>query len=132
MTARPHSTDGSPSAGGPVRAGRARATRGQRRTGQAVGALVSRALKDLGVPSARVSAAVEEAWARAASPAWRRVAKPSRLLGGVLEVTVSSAPLREELAQFHTARLLTVLRQALPDTTLLGLRFMPGSGDAPR
>jgi hypothetical protein len=116
----------------PGSTGAAGARRGRRRIAQPVGALVSRALKDLGVPSARVTAAVETAWTQASNPAWRSVARPSRLLGGVLEIEVSSAPLREELAQFHSARLLAVLRQALPDTTLLGLRFMPGGGDAPR
>ena len=93
-----------------------------RRQAQPVGAYVSGALKDLGVLPVRVSAAVEAAWAQAADPAWEG-ARPARLQGGVLEVAVASASLREELAQFHAARLLAVLRQALPKTTLVGLRF---------
>ena len=118
--------------GGPRQGRRARGGRASRRTAQPVSALVGHALKDLGVPSARIGAAVEAAWAQAASPTWRRVARPARLLGGVLEIVVDSAPLREELAQFHATRLLTVLRQALPDMTLIGLRFTPGGGDGPR
>jgi hypothetical protein len=89
-------------------------------------AFVPGALKDLGLVPARVSTRLEEAWNLVASPAWRPHVSLARMQGGVLEVAVSSAPLREELAQFHAARLLAVLRQALADTTLVGLRFVPG------
>ena len=95
------------------------------------GAFVSGALKDLGVLPARVSARLEEAWSQVAQPAWRPHVRLTRLQGGVLEVAVASAPLREELAQFHAPRLLAVLREALPDTTLVGLRFVAG-GEAER
>jgi hypothetical protein len=67
-----------------------------------------------------------------AQPAWRPHVRLARLQGGVLEVAVASAPLREELAQFHAPRLLAVLRQALPDTTLVGLRFVAGEDAEPR
>jgi hypothetical protein len=43
--------------------------------------------------------------------------------GGVLVVAVSSSALREELAQYHRARLLDVLKTALPDLPLVGIRF---------
>lgn len=105
--------------------------RGRRRE-RSVRELVSGALEDLGVASAPVSAAVAGAWARAAEPAWKPHARPARLQGGVLEVAVSSAALREELAQFHAARLLTVLRAALPDMTLAGLRFVAAAAEPAR
>jgi hypothetical protein len=114
------------------RGGTLRARRGGRRTARPVSALVGRALRDLGLPSAKVSAAVRAAWAQAADPAWQERARPARLLGGVLEVEVDSAPLREELAQFHATRLLAVLQEALAGTTLLGLRFVPAGGEGVR
>lgn len=99
-----------------------------RRQAQPVGAWVSGALKDLGVLPVRVTAALEAAWTQAADPAWRGEARPTRLQGGVLDVAVASSSLREELAQFHGERLLAVLRQALPGTTLVGLRFTAEGG----
>lgn len=104
-----------------------------RRRSQArpAGAFVSAALKDLGVVPARVAAPLEAAWNQLADPAWRPHVRLERMQGGVLEVAVTSAPLREELAQFHAPRLLAVLRQALPDTTLVGLRFVAGA-EVPR
>lgn len=97
--------------------------RGRRRE-KAVGDLVSAALKDLGVPPVRVSASLEAAFDRAIEPAWRGDVKPERLQGGVLEVGVGSAALRQELAQFHAPRLLAVLREAVPSVPLVGLRFV--------
>jgi hypothetical protein len=94
------------------------------------GEFVSAALKDLGVVPARVAAPVEAAWSQVAEPSWRPHVKLARIQGGVLEVAVTSAPLREELAQFHAQRLLAVLRQALPETTLVGLRFVAGAEEA--
>ena len=90
-----------------------------------VSAHVSSALKDLGVLPQRVTTAVESAWAQAADPAWNGQARPVRLQGGVLEVAVRSSSLREQLVQFHAERLLDVLKQALPKTPLVGLRFTP-------
>jgi hypothetical protein len=69
-----------------------------------------------------------DAWRMAIDPAWVGRAEPIRLAGGVLVVGVGSASLRQELAQFHAARLLGVLRAALPDVPLVGIRF---SADAP-
>ena len=97
--------------------------RGRRRE-QAVGDLVSAALKDLGVPPARVAAPLAAAFDRALDPAWRGQVQLERLQGGILEVGVASASLREELAQFHASRLLSVLRAAVPDTPLVQLRFV--------
>ena len=75
------------------------------------------------MPSARLTRRVSSAWNQAADPAWRDQARPRDLVGGVLTVDVTSASLREELAQFHNERLLKVLQAALPDLVLVGIRF---------
>lgn len=95
-----------------------------RRREQALSDLVPQALHALGVPSVRLSAEVEAAFARAIDPSWRGQVRLERLQGGVLDVAVGSAPLRDELTRFHAPRLLSVLRAALPDVTLVRLRFL--------
>jgi hypothetical protein len=104
----------------------------KRRKGEAmvVGDLLGPALRDLGVPSARLTRKVEQAWARAADPAWGTRVRPQRLQGGVLVVGVESSSLRQELAQFHRERLLAVLRTALPEVPLIGIRFTADTGRA--
>lgn len=103
----------------------------RRREPKAVGDLVSGALRDLGVPSMRVTQKLQAAWSAAAEESWREQTRLRRLEGGVLEVGVSSAALRDELVNFHKDRLLTVLRTALPDVPLIGVRFLadPADGD---
>jgi len=95
----------------------------------AVGDIVPAALRELGVPSARLSRRVHEAWLRVVEPVWKDQTTPLRLEGGVLIVGVRSASLRQELALFHRERLLSVLRAALPDLPLVALRFR--ADDAP-
>jgi hypothetical protein len=92
---------------------------------------MGRALKDLGVPSVRVTQKLQGAWQAAGEEAWRGRTRLRRLEGGVLEVSVSSAALRDELANFHKDRLMSVLRAALPDVPLIGMRFVtdPVDGD---
>ncbi|MFM8980866.1 MAG: DciA family protein, partial [Planctomycetia bacterium] len=97
--------------------------RGRRRE-QQVGSLVSAALQGLGLPSQRVSAALQAAFEQALEPSWRGQARLERLQGGVLDVGVASAALREEIAQFHAPRLLAVLRAACPDVPLVRLRVL--------
>jgi len=75
------------------------------------------------MPSKKLGGRVEAAWQQAAEPTWRGKVQPARLTGGVLVIEVASAALREELAQFHRARLLDVLKTALPDVPLVGIRF---------
>ena len=88
-----------------------------------VGDLLGPALRGLGMPSPRLTQRVLSAWDQVADPAWRGKAEPTQLDGGVLVVGVQSASLREELAQYHRARLLDVLKTALPDLPLVGIRF---------
>jgi hypothetical protein len=107
---------------------------------RAVGDLVMSALRDLGVPSQRLTRRVHAAWERAVDAAWVEDAVPLSLVGGVLVVGVRSASLRQELTQFHRERLLSVMRAALPDVPLVGLRFTaerptdprPGDGSGDR
>jgi hypothetical protein len=100
---------------------------------QAAGDLLSGALRSLGVPSVRVTSRLSAAWEAACEDGWRHQTVLRRLEGGVLEVGVRSAALRDELVNFHRARLLTVLRTALPDVPLIGVRFVSdveSDGDA--
>ena len=92
---------------------------------------MSGALKDLGVPSMRVTEKLRSAWSDAADESWRDETRLRRLEGGVLEVGVRSAALRDELVNFHKDRLLAVLRTALPEVPLIGVRFVadPVDGD---
>jgi hypothetical protein len=86
------------------------------------------ALRELGVAPKAVTRRVAAAWDRASEGAWRGKAVPDRLQGGTLFVRVASAPLRQELAQFHAARLLKVLAALLPDDPVVALRFQAGKG----
>jgi hypothetical protein len=95
------------------------------------GDLLPEVLRGLGVPSARLTRRVREAWDRAADPRWHGDAAPERICGGVLEVGVGSAALRDELIRFHGPRLLEVLRAALPDLPLVALRFIPSASGPP-
>ena len=79
------------------------------------------------MPSRAASRRVHVAWGQVADPAWSGKAAPSRLEGGALVVAVESAPLREELAQFHAERLLSALKALLPDDPVVSLRFEAGS-----
>jgi len=97
-----------------------------------VGDLVTGALRSLGVPTRAASRRVLEAWGALADPAWAGKTSPTRLVGGTLCVAVSSAPLREELAQFHAARLLDAMRRALPDVPIAALRFEAGRAGTER
>jgi hypothetical protein len=70
---------------------------------------------------------VRDAWARVADPAWAGRTEPQRLQAGVLTIAVSSAPLREEIVQFHAERLLAALREILKKDHLVSLRFTAGT-----
>ena len=96
-----------------------------------IGDLLGGALRSLGVPSKSVTRRVLSAWERVADPAWRGIATPPRLMAGTLIVSVGSAPLRQELAQFHAERLLAALKSLLPDDPITALRF-EAAGEGPR
>lgn len=96
-----------------------------------IGDLLGGALRSLGVPSKAVTRRVLSAWERVADPAWRGVAAPHRWTAGTLVVSVASAPLRQELAQFHAERLLAALKTLLPDDPITALRF-EAAGEGPR
>jgi hypothetical protein len=94
------------------------------------GDLVAAALKDLGLPSRRISDRLRRVWAMVADPAWADRVRLRSFDGGILEVGVDSAPLREELVQFHRERLLEAVQTALGEVPVVGLRFvMDGSAN---
>ncbi|MHC5009656.1 MAG: DciA family protein [Planctomycetota bacterium] len=102
----------------------------RRRSAVPVGDLIPGALRALGMPSARLTGRLVSAWEAAIDPAWRSETRLEALTGGVLIVNVESASLRQELAQFHAARLLSVLRLALPDVSIVRIRFQAGGVEA--
>jgi predicted nucleic acid-binding Zn ribbon protein len=69
---------------------------------------------------------LEEAWAEAIGPDGARHTRVGAIRRGVLEVTVDSAALMQELASFQKRRLLEELRRRLPRTPLTDLRFRAG------
>jgi hypothetical protein len=94
------------------------------------GELIAGALRSLGVPSARLTRRIHAAWEASCEEGWRDRTSLHRLEGGVLEIAVGSSALRDELVNFHRDRLLAVLRTALPDVPLVGIRFL--SAGSPR
>lgn len=98
--------------------------RGPRQAGD----LLPGALRSLGVPSGRLTRQVRAAWNAACEDAWREHTQLKRLVGGVLEIEVGPAALRDELTHYHRDRVLDVLRTALPDVPLIGVRFVSGAG----
>ena len=101
----------------------------KRRTPRAISDLIGPTLRDMGVPSQRVTEKLREAWALAADPDWKGEVTLQGIRGGVLEVGVRSAALRNELACFHRDRVLSVMRTALPDIPLVAIRFAPSTAD---
>lgn len=104
--------------------GRRPARKGSRSAARSAGELLPAALRSLGVPSVRLTRKLEDAWRAASDESWHGQTTLVRLVGGVLDVGVRSAALRDELANFHRERLLAVLRTALPDVPLIGMRFV--------
>jgi hypothetical protein len=84
-------------------------------------------LSSLGVPSQTLSRQVLDAWDRAADERWRAETSPQALSAGVLVVGVTSSALRQELQEFHRARLLEVLKASLPRVPLVRLHFVEAS-----
>lgn len=97
-----------------------------------MGDLVTRALKDLGLPSRRIGDRLERVWRMVCEPAWEGRVRLRRFEGGVLEIGVDSAPLREELVQFHRDRLLEAVQTALDDVPVVALRFVTDQGGPSR
>ena len=94
-----------------------------RRQAIRAGELVAGALKEMGVPSRAVGERLSKAWSQACDPAWLEHTHVRSHLGGVMEIAVDSAALREELAQFHRERLLGVLQTSMSGFPLIGIRF---------
>jgi predicted nucleic acid-binding Zn ribbon protein len=69
---------------------------------------------------------LEQAWTEAAGAEFAPHTRVNGLRKGVLEVTVASAVLLQELSHFHKRRILEALRRLLPHTPLSDLRFRAG------
>ena len=92
------------------------------------GDLVSAALRELGLPSRAVSTKLVRAWDLVCEPAWQSHTRVRAYEGGVLEIGVDSAPLREELVQYHQERLVGLVRTALTGLPVVALRFVMDEG----
>ena len=112
----PRTPPGEPDSTGP-------ATPKMRKRAIRAGELVAGALKEMGVPSRAVGERLCQAWSQACDPAWIEHTRVRSHLGGVMEIAVDSAALREELAQFHRERLLGVLQTSMSGSPLIGIRF---------
>jgi predicted nucleic acid-binding Zn ribbon protein len=66
---------------------------------------------------------LEEAWSEVIGPAGAKHTFPGLLRRGVLEITVDSPVLLQELAHFEKRRLLEQLRSRLPEMVINDLRF---------
>lgn len=91
-----------------------------------VGEILSRLFTARGWGRRQERLRLEEAWADAIGPAGIQHTRVGSLRRGVLEVTVDSAALLQELASFQKRRLLEELRRRLPGTPLTDLRFRAG------
>jgi predicted nucleic acid-binding Zn ribbon protein len=69
---------------------------------------------------------LEQAWTEAAGPETAKQTRVAGLRRGVLEVTVGSSILLQELAHYQKRRLLEEVRRRLPGVTLSDLRFRAG------
>jgi predicted nucleic acid-binding Zn ribbon protein len=95
---------------------------------EALGEILSRLFTARGWGRRQDRLRLEEAWAAAAG-ACGVAAQHTRvgaLRRGVLEVTVGSSVLLQELAHYHKRRLLEQLRGRLPGVTVTDLRFRAG------
>ena len=99
----------------------------QPRGPEPVGEILSRLFTARGWGRRQERARLEEAWAEAVGPLTAPKTQVAGLRRGVLEIVVSNAVLLQELAHFHKRRLLEVLRERLPGTTLNDLRFRAGA-----
>jgi len=91
-----------------------------------IGEILSRLFTARGWGRRQERLCLEEAWADAIGPEGIKQTRVGALRRGVLEVTVASAALMQELASYQKRRLLTELRRRLPGTTLTDLRFRAG------
>src|SRR3989442_1782210 len=102
---------------------RKRPLRPEERGPEAISEILSRLFTARGWGRRQGRLQLEQVWEEVAGPAHAAHTCVGALRRGVLEVTVDSAVLLQELAHYHKRRLLEQLRQRLPGTTLTDLRF---------
>jgi predicted nucleic acid-binding Zn ribbon protein len=68
----------------------------------------------------------DKAWQKAAGAALAKHSRPAKLRRGILEVTVASSAVMQELT-FRKKKLLKTLLEALPDLKIRDLRFRVGA-----
>ena len=78
----------------------------------------------MGLPSRNITSTLLRMWDVVREPTWDGHTRVRRYEGGVLEIGVDAAALREELVQFHQERLLVLVQTAMPDLPVVGLRFV--------
>jgi hypothetical protein len=83
----------------------------------------------MGVPSQAQVRRFADAWSTVADRGWAGRAAPVSFVRGTLVVAVTSAPLRERLAQFESERLLLALKERLPNDRVIAVRFVAAGED---
>ena len=73
-------------------------------------------------------AELDAAWQAAAGDSLARYSRPGRLQRGILEITVTSSTMMQELC-FQKQHILAQLQAKLPDAKIRGLRFRVGPVD---
>lgn len=87
-----------------------------------IGELLDELMKSPAIPRPGDSAALAEAWARAAGPEVARRSRPLGLRRGELTVGFESAAVRQEVESFRKAQILSRLRAEYPDRRIAALR----------
>src|SRR5262249_12998311 len=91
-----------------------------------LGEILSRLITARGWGRRQERRRLREIWAEAVGGEHASQTCVGSLRRGVLEVVVANAGLMQELAHFHKRRLLGELRQRLPGTKLVEIRFRAG------
>ena len=87
-----------------------------------IGDLLDQLMKSPAIPKPGDTAALSEAWVRAAGPEVARRSRPLGLRRGELTVGFESAAVRQEVESFRKGQILARLRAEYPDRRIAALR----------
>lgn len=87
--------------------------------------ILAQLVQKRGYAQVRAAQTHHEAWKAAAGERFAAVTEPGKITRGVLEVTVASSLVMQEMT-FEKDRLLAAIQQTLPDAKIKQLRFKVG------